>query len=467
MCQSITRLPDYSITRLIFLALATIAASPAAAGQPQAPPLVVSSVTPDPGGQVLTIEGASFGGGRPFVTLDLVPVNVRYASEVQIVAAVPVGQMPPGTYLLTVSRGPSATENGSFQLTLGAAGPKPVEATHSGGAPAALAPAVTEPAAKVGDRVITVAEVDRQWQRDDPGGFAGLSRELYERRRRVIDRMVTDELLAREAAARGLTTQALLDEEVPRRVVTMPESAVLALYQSLGSRTRGASLEQMRPALRAWLTRITQPELAKMTYVEELMKVSTRAEVFLPRPRVGVEPASQDVVLGPATAAVTIVAFGDFQSLEYARFAEAFGKVRETFGDKVRFVYKPLPLAGPQSVDAAVAAACANAQGRFWAFHDAVVAQPGRLGSDRLQQIAGEVGLDRGKYDACLVSGTFSEPMRQALQDGERYAVSASPAFLVNGWLAPPPPPFLPPFEFLKRIIEEELLQSARAGPKN
>jgi protein-disulfide isomerase len=450
----------------IALALATIAASPAAAGQPQAPPLVVTSATPDPGGQVLTIEGTSFGGGRPFVTLDLVPVNVRYASDVQIVAAVPVGQMPPGTYLLTVSRGPSPTESASLQLTLGGGRPKPGEATGGGGAPAALTPPLTEPAAKVGDRVITLAEVDLEWQRDDPGGFAGLSRDVYEHRRRVIDRMVADELLAREAAARSLTTQALLDAEVPKRIATMPESAVLSLYQSLGGRTRGASLDQMRPALRAWLTRITEPELAKMNYVEELMKVSTRAEVFLARPRVVVEPASQDVVLGPATAAVSLVVFSDFQSEEYARFAGAFGKVRETFGDRVRLVYKPLPLLGPQSVDAAVAAACANGQGRFWAFHDAVVAQPGQLGSDRLKQIAGDVKLDRGRFDACLDSGTFSDAMRQALQDGERYAVSVSPAFLVNGWLAPPPPPFLPPFEFLKRIIEEELLLIGRAAPK-
>ena len=446
------------------LALALLCA-PAAAQQPQAPPLVVSSVVPDPGGQVLTIEGANFGGGRPFVTLDLVPINVRYASEVQIVAAVPVGQMPAGTYLLTVSRGPSASENASFQLTLGAVGPKPADAAPGGAAPVASAPSGTEPAAKVGDRVITVAEVDQEWQRDDPRGFVGLSREVYDRRRRAVDRMVTSELLAREAAARGLTTQALLDEEIPKRIVTTPESAVLSLYQSLGDRTRGAGLEQMRPALRAWLTRITEPELAKMNYVEELMKVSTRAEVFLARPRVRVEPAPENVVLGPATAAVTIVAFGDFESLEYARFGQVFGKVRETFGDRVRFVFKHLPVLGPESVDAAVAAACANALGRFWPFHDAVVAQPGRLGPDRLKQIAGDLGLDRRVFDACLDGGTFKDSMRQALQEAERYDVTSSPAFLINGGLAPASPPFLPPFEYFKRLIEEELLQVARARP--
>lgn len=277
--------------------------------------------------------------------------------------------------------------------------------------------------------------------------------------------MVTNELLAREAAARGLTPQALLDEEIPKRIVTTPESAVLALYQSLGDRTRGAGLEQMRPALRAWLQRISEPELAKMSYVEELMKVSTRAEVFLAPPRVRVERTSQDVALGPAKAPIEIVAFGDFQSPEYARFAQVFGRVRDTFGEKVRFVFKNLPVLGPESVIAAEAAACANAQGRFWAYHDALVAQPGRLGSDRLKQISGDVGLDRRAFDACLDGGTFKDVIRQAAQEAERYAVTSSPRFLVNGWLAPLSPPFLPPFEFFKRVIEEELLRVSRAAP--
>jgi hypothetical protein len=73
--------------------------SPAAAQQPQASQLVITGAVPDPSGQTLTITGTSFGG-RVLVTLDLVPVTVRYATDVQIDAAVPVSLMPPGTYLL-------------------------------------------------------------------------------------------------------------------------------------------------------------------------------------------------------------------------------------------------------------------------------------------------------------------------------------------------------------------------------
>jgi protein-disulfide isomerase len=437
--------------------------------QAPAPQLVVTSAAPDPGGQTLTITGANFGA-RPFVTLDLVPVTIRFAIDTQIVAAVPVNDMPAGTYLLTVSRGTSAADSGSLQLALGAVEPTRDGTTKSGppGSPdsheATLSPSAAEPAAKVGDRVITVAEVDREWQRTDPAGYLALSRQIYDGRRRAADLMVTNELLAREAKARGLTPEALLKEEIPKRTVTMPDSAVTSLYQGLGDRTRGASLEQMRPALRAWLERMTEPELAKMNYVEELMKVSTRAEVFLAAPRVQVDGAAEDPTLGPATAPVEIVAFGDFQSVEYARFAQAFGKMRDTFGDRIRLVFKHLPALGPESVTVAEAAACAHAQGKFWAYHDAVLAQPGSLDAARLKQVSSDVGLNRPAFDACLDRGEFGRAIRHALDEAERYAIVSSPSFLVNGRLAPTPPSFLPPFEFFKRIIEEELLRQARGA---
>src|SRR6185436_10918650 len=80
----------------------------------QAPPLTIASAVPDPSGQTVTITGTNFGG-RPLVTLDLVPVPVRFSVDSQIVAVVPVNAMPAGKYLLTVSRGAAATDTASLQ----------------------------------------------------------------------------------------------------------------------------------------------------------------------------------------------------------------------------------------------------------------------------------------------------------------------------------------------------------------
>ena len=428
--------------------------------------LAVTGAVADAAGQTLTIAGVNFGAA-PFVTLDLVPLTLRAAGDTQIVATVPISMIPPGEYLLTVSRGPSPAETGSFQVTLGPAKPQRVEPEKSPPVRAPASPAAgAEPAIQVGDRVITVTDVDREWRRTDPASYVELSRQMYEMRRRIADNMAADELLAREAATRGLTIAALLEVEIPKRIITTPDSAVLSLYEGLGDRARGATLEQLRPALRAWLQRITEPELAKMAYVEELMKVSTRTERFLDAPRVEVERSPQDAVLGPATAPIEIVAFGDFQNTEYARFARAFARVRDTFGDRLRLVFKNLPTLGSSSVAAAEAAQCALLQGKFWPYHDALLVPPGIVGTTQLKRVAADLGLDSTPFDACLDRGTTRSVIQQAQDEARRYGLRTGPSFLINGRLAPAPPPFLPPFDYFKRLIEEELSLQAKAASR-
>ena len=262
-----------------------------------------------------------------------------------------------------------------------------------------------------------------------------------------------------------MTPDALLAEEVPKRAIPMPDTAVTALFESLGERSRGADLEQMRPSLRAWLERKTEPELAKMAYVEELMKTSTRVAIVLAAPAVQVESSALDPALGPASAPVEIVVFGDLQSPDYVRLTPAFGRVRDMFGARVRIVFKLLPAFGPQSASAAEAGACAHAQGKFWAFHDAA-ARPATLDARRLKAIPSEAGLDRGAFEQCLARGEFRDRARQATVDAGRYGIAGSPSLLVNGRLAPEAPAFLPPFEYFKRLIEEELQRQATAARK-
>ena len=436
------------------------------------PPLAVSEGVPDEASGTITIKGAGFGA-RPFVTLNLIPLNVQFALDGQILASAPIRMMPPGTYLLTVSRGPLPSDSASIDVTLGGAVSSPASpasrpsaeasatekpsAAKPGGAGSGFG-APAEVIAKVGDRAITTADVDREWQRIDPASYVGVGRRIHEMRRRIADELIADELLTRESAARGLSTEALLAEEIPKRIVALPDSAVLSLYQQLGDDTRGASLDQMRPALRAWLARFTEPEIARMNYIEELMRVSTRVDVVLAPPRIDVQSSATDAPLGPAAAAVQIVAFGDLRNSRYALYAQSFARIRETFGDRVRIVFKPLPSDDPESLAAAEAAQCANAQGKFWPFHDAVIGQSGPLGPSRIATVVTELKLDRAAFEACRDSERFRRPIFAALDEARRYDIQTSPSFLVNGRLAPVPPPFLPPFEFFTRLIEEELL---------
>ncbi len=451
---------------------ATGATQQRAPAQPAGPVLTLESAVPDAASGTITVAGTNFGP-RPFVTMDLVPLNVRLAMDARVLAVAPLSMMPPGTYLITVARGPGAGESASIEMRLGDAAvaqPAPAAAaTGAGASPSAAAvtgnvPAPADPAARVGDTVITVAEVDREWQRTDPAGYLSALRQLYEGRRQAVTELLTRELLSREAATRGLTVDALLAEELKKRAVPLPDTAVTALYQSMGDRTRGASLEQLRPALRAWLERKAEPELARMAYLEELTKVSTRADTLLQAPRVTVSRRPDDPAVGPAIAPVELVLFGDFMSAEYARFALAIPRVRETFGSRLRVVFKHLPSPDPASVAASEAAVCASAQDRFWEFHDALLGEAGALDRSRFRRVAAAVKLDANVFDGCLDLPATAARVRGAVDEARRYDIGGSPSLLVNGRLAPPPPAFLPPFEFFKRLIEEELQLAAAAA---
>jgi protein-disulfide isomerase len=433
----------------------------------------VASALPDSASGTVTISGANFGS-RPFVTLDLVPLDIRVALDTVILAAVPAGTIPHGEYLLTVSRGPAPEDNGTVEVIVGAAEPASARAdggqrsTREAGPPeptnrdmAALPPLVAGDvtAVKIGDRAVSVDEIDREWRRSDPAGYLRLIRRLHDARQQNVNRIITQELLAREAETRGIDVEALLAEELPKRATPMPESAVVSLYQSLGTGTRGTTLDQMRPALRAWLARHTEPELAKTSFVEELKKVSTRVEVLLEAPRVQIERTAHDIALGPDTALVDIVVFGDFQSPEYTRLARGFSKVRDTFGDRVRFVFKTGPPLGTASIAAAEAAFCANAQNRFWPYHDALVGAAG-VG---VKESDATAGLDSTAFSSCVEHRDFRDTVRKAIVEADGYGIEAIPSVMVNGRLAPSPPPFLAAYEYFKLLIEEELARVAAA----
>jgi predicted DsbA family dithiol-disulfide isomerase len=81
------------------------------------------------------------------------------------------------------------------------------------------------------------------------------------------------------------------------------------------------------------------------------------------------------------------------------------------------------------------------------------------VGPDRLKEVAGKVALNRDAFDACVDRGEFRAAVQDALEEARRYDIHTSPGVLVNGRLAADPPPFLPPFEFFTRVIEEELMR--------
>jgi protein-disulfide isomerase len=135
-------------------------------------------------------------------------------------------------------------------------------------------------------------------------------------------------------------------------------------------------------------------------------------------------------------------------------------KVRDTYGDKVRVVWKDFPLTQihPQAFKASEAAHCAGEQGKYWEYHDRLFANQQALMPEDLKKAATELGLDGGKFGACLDSSKFSERVRDGVASGTRLGVDSTPTFYVNGRRLSG----AQPYEVFAAVIDEELSRTQK-----
>ncbi|MEO1272099.1 MAG: thioredoxin domain-containing protein [Myxococcota bacterium] len=107
-----------------------------------------------------------------------------------------------------------------------------------------------------------------------------------------------------------------------------------------------------------------------------------------------------DAILGKTPkAVVTIVEFSEFQCPFCGRVQDALRKVRETYGDQVRIVFKhnPLPF-HKQAEPAARAAIAAGNQGKFWEYHDLLFDNRQALSTDDLEGYAQQLKLNMNRF---------------------------------------------------------------------
>jgi protein-disulfide isomerase len=159
-------------------------------------------------------------------------------------------------------------------------------------------------------------------------------------------------------------------------------------------------------------------------------------------------------VFGKADAKVTIVEFSDYQCPFCARVNPTLAKVRETYGDRVKIVFKDYPLPNhPQAPKAAEAARCAGEQKKYWEMHDAMFANQRALEVPALKQTARAIGLDGAAFDQCLDSGKWAATIQKGSELGDQMGVNSTPTLYVNGRALIG----AMPFENFKSIIDEEL----------
>ncbi len=171
-------------------------------------------------------------------------------------------------------------------------------------------------------------------------------------------------------------------------------------------------------------------------------------------------PVGNGPVRGPATAQATIILFSDFQCPFCKRAEETMARIRREYGDKVRIVWRDMPLPfHPRAEPAAQLARAARAQkgdAGFWTVHDLLFQNQTSLEDGDLERIAREAKLDVAKAMAAVKARSFKKGIDEDVAVGDDFKASGTPHFFINGRRLVG----AQPFENFKPIIDEEIAKA-------
>ena len=307
-------------------------------------------------------------------------------------------------------------------------------------------------AAKVGETTISLQDVDAK----AAANLMKVRQQEYDVREQALDGMIDEELLNREAKSKGLTSEKLIETEINSKVADATPAEIDAYYEQNKARLGTQTKEQASPQIGAML-KAQKMAVQHADYVKGLRQ-KYGVKVMLEPPRVQVS-LDDDPSKGPASAPVTIVEFSDFQCPFCGRAEASVDDVLKKYGDKVRLVYRDYPLSfHPNAENAAMASECAHEQGKYWEMHNAMFGNQAKLAVNDLVDTAGSIGMDKDKFKACLDTGKYRAEVQHDFQDGQKYGVTGTPTFFINGIMLVG----AQPTEKFSEIIDRELMRAGK-----
>lgn len=146
-------------------------------------------------------------------------------------------------------------------------------------------------------------------------------------------------------------------------------------------------------------------------------------------------------LLGNPEAEVTLIEFGDYQCHFCNRFFhDTEEQVMKNYIEtgKVKMIFKDFTIIGPDSVNAAHGAHCANDQGKFWEYHDILYnhwtgENNGWAASENLLGFAEEIKLDVEEWSDCMISGKYRDVIAASNSDAKTLGLTGTPGFFIIG----------------------------------
>ncbi len=122
----------------------------------------------------------------------------------------------------------------------------------------------------------------------------------------------------------------------------------------------------------------------------------------------------------------------------------------------LRIVWRDFPYQGQESVNAALAARAAQAQGKFWEYHDLLYnnqssGNSGGYSEENLISLAEEAGFDGRRFEDDLRSARYEETVQADFREGQGLGISGTPTFYINDQVLVG----LQPLEVFEQAIED------------
>jgi protein-disulfide isomerase len=284
--------------------------------------------------------------------------------------------------------------------------------------------------AEVDDRAILVSDLQKYAGRE-----LSVQREnLYKLEKQKLEEYISAFLLTQEAKKRGVSVEAILDQEVNSKILPVDDDEIDVFYKSNKARI-AVDLDKAREQIRSHLN--NQKIQAQKALFLKSLRSKAKVVTYVKAPpvfRADISVAGEPFK-GAEKAPLTVVKFEDFQCPFCKQVQPTFNELLSRYNGKVRLVHKDLPLESihPQARQAAEAARCAYEQGKFWEYHDKLYATSPKASGDDLKSYAKEVGLNVDSFDRCFTSGKYKAVVQQDLNEGVQLGLTGTPTIFING----------------------------------
>jgi protein-disulfide isomerase len=148
------------------------------------------------------------------------------------------------------------------------------------------------------------------------------------------------------------------------------------------------------------------------------------------------EPVTpEDHSLGPAEAAITIVEYGDYECPDCLNAVPIMEEVRQSLGDRLRFVFRHFPQNSihPHASVAAEAAEAASEQGKFWEMHRELFRHQKELEEIDFSHLALTLGVELYGFENSRNVEKYRKRIAADYESGVRSGVHGTPTLFING----------------------------------